>query len=92
MRLFRTTLVFGIGFALGSPAVRQDLVAVARRIPGLARRPDIVERAHQKSTQPAGTLPQHLHPDGPAGHPSSGLQWPRAHRFPRHTASAVRTR
>ena len=92
MRLFRTTLVLGIGYVLGRPAVRQELVAVAGRIRGLARRPDVVELADRTWTQPAGTLPQQLRLDGTPGHPSSGLQWPRARRFPRHAASPVRTR
>jgi hypothetical protein len=94
MRLFRITLVLGIGYMLGRPAVRQELVAVAGRIRGLARRPDIVEPAHRKWTQPGGTLPlpQQRRPDGTPGHPSSGLQWPRARRFPRHAASPLRTR
>jgi hypothetical protein len=89
MRLFRTTLILGIGYALGRPAVRQGLIAMAGRIRGLAPHPDSVELADRRWTPQAGTLhlPQQLRPDGRSGHPSSGLQWPPTRRFPRHAAS-----
>jgi hypothetical protein len=83
MGLFRTTLILGIGYALGRPAVRQELVAAVERIRALAQHPDMVELRDRKWTHLADTLdrPHHLRPEAMPGHPSSGLRWPRAHRF-----------
>jgi len=41
MGLFRTALLLGIGYALGRPAVRHELVALAGRIRRSPHHPDV---------------------------------------------------
>ena len=79
MGLFRTALLLGIGYALGRPAVRHELVALAGRIRRSPHHPEVINLGDREWTQLDGALhrPRQPRSEVGSGHPSSGLQWPR---------------
>ena len=89
MGLFRTALLLGIGYALGRPAVRHELVALAGRIRRSPHHPDVINLGDREWTQLDGALhrPRQPRSEVGSGHPSSGLQWPRVRAFSRPAAT-----
>jgi hypothetical protein len=89
MGLFRTALLVGIGYALGRPAVRHELVALAGRIRRSPHHPDVINLGDREWTKLDGALhrPRQPRSEVGSGHPSSGLQWPRVRAFPRPAAT-----
>lgn len=89
MGLFRTALLLGIGYALGRPAVRHELVALAGRIRRSPHHPDVINLGDREWTKLDGALhrPRQPRSEVGSGHPSSGLQWPRVRAFPRPAAT-----
>jgi membrane-associated PAP2 superfamily phosphatase len=94
MKLFRTALLLGVGYALGRPAVRQELLALVERRRGLRQPSNMINLGDREWTQLVGAAhpPAQSGRDGGGGHPSSGLQWPRPHTFPRYPATPGRRR
>ena len=92
MGLFRTALLLGIGYALGRPAVRHELVALAGRIRRSPHHPEVINLGDREWTKLDGALhrPRQPRSEVGSGHPSSGLQWPRVRVFPRPAATHSR--
>ncbi len=88
MRLFRTVLALGVGYALGHPAGRRQLNVVAERIGERSQRLDVVDLGDRRWARSATTLRLSRASKGTAGTWSGGLRWARGRRFPRQAASS----